>query len=163
MPVPDAIIASNRNKVVAIIQGMLDGSVRVVDGALALDSLRHEVGLDPLDSDFLPFLNFADEVDQFPVGAERQYWAPDVLPRKEAELEQREAAFREKALQTCRRLLARFASGMSFSNASNESTPTSNQKMELIASGRYILLSGGLDLYSVAMVSLARGSSSYSR
>jgi hypothetical protein len=88
---------------------MLDGRVTVVDGAIALDSLRHRVGLDPLDADFLPFLNFASEVDHLPVGAERQYWAPDVLPRKERELALREAEFREEALETCRRLLVRFA------------------------------------------------------
>jgi hypothetical protein len=124
MSLPDVIIASNRGKVAAIAQAMLDGSMRVVDGALAIDSLRHRVGLDEFDSDFLPFLNFADEVDHLPVGAERQHWAPDVLPSKEAELAQREAEFREEAFQTCRRLVARFIPEDSSSNASSESTPT---------------------------------------
>jgi hypothetical protein len=124
MSLPHATIASNRDKVVAIAKAMLDGSMKVVDGALALNSLRHRVGLDEFDSDFLPFLNFADEVDHLPVGAERQYWAPDVLSCKQAELAQREASFREEALQACQRLLARFASGESSSHAGGQSTQT---------------------------------------
>jgi hypothetical protein len=42
-------------------------------------------------------------------------------------------------------------------------TKTLNQTMEVIASGRYILLSGGLNLYPAAMRPLARETSSRSR
>lgn len=49
MSLPDAIIARNHQKGWRL-QAMLDGSMRVINGALASDSLRHDVGLDEVDS-----------------------------------------------------------------------------------------------------------------
>jgi hypothetical protein len=122
MSLPEVIVPENRRKVAAIAQEMLEGPTRIVDGALALDSLRHRVGLDEFDSDFLPFLNFADEVDHLPVGGERRFWAADILPRKEAELAEREAAFREDAFAACRRLIARFGEAVSMEEAHGAAT-----------------------------------------
>ena len=123
MSLPDVLIATNRLKVVTIAQAMLDGSMRVVDGALALNSLRHRLGLDEFDNDFLPFLNFSDEMDHLPIGPEKQYWAADVLPSKEAEIARREAEFREEALEACRRLVGRFTLRDPLGNACDENTP----------------------------------------
>lgn len=48
-------------------QGMLDGSIHYLDGAIALIDLRHEVEAYENDPDFLPFIAIMSEINSLSV------------------------------------------------------------------------------------------------
>jgi hypothetical protein len=58
----------------------------------------------------LPFVVIDSETDHLPMGDVRQRWAPDVLARKDVEIQEAEAFYRDCAFAACERLLARFDS-----------------------------------------------------
>jgi hypothetical protein len=88
MSLPEIILAANRQTVAQIAQAMLDGEISIVEGSRDIAS-RHgdAVGVDQVDSDFMIFMVIATDED--PAAAE--------------------AFYRKDALESCARLVARFA------------------------------------------------------
>ena len=110
MSLPETIVASNRQKVASIAQGMLDGRIDVIDGSRQLAGLLHRIDVDEFDEDFMPFVGIDSETDSLPIGESRKHWAADALQEKDAEISAAEAHWRDYALPACTRLVARFGS-----------------------------------------------------
>lgn len=67
--------------------------------------------LDPAqeDSDLLGMAGIESETDHLPLGPVRQYWEPEALRRKDAELAECETFFRDSAVKMCRALVERYS------------------------------------------------------
>jgi hypothetical protein len=79
-------------------------AVRKINGILhELPELERKV--EP--SDFLFLTGVDSECDGFPLGEERQYWAPDSLKEKDVLIAQYEAGIREKVVSSFLRIADR--------------------------------------------------------
>ncbi len=101
-------IEKKRKRASEVANGMLDGSVHYLEGAIELSSLRFEVGLPEDDKDFLAFTLVASEIDYLPIGAPRQYWAQEALERHEPEMQKSIKWAKEVSLFECKSIVARF-------------------------------------------------------
>jgi Protein of unknown function (DUF2489) len=111
MPLPEIIVATNRQKVAQIAQRILDGEVGIIAGARQISALcGGHVDLDESDPDFRTFVGIDSETDDLPIGDTRRHWAADALQKKDAEIAAAEAFYRDAALAACKRLVARFGS-----------------------------------------------------
>ena len=109
MSLPELIIFSNRQRVVTVARDILEGRSGIIEGSRLLASLSHRVGLGEFDADFLPFVGIDSETSHLPIGEVRRHWAADALATKDSELAAAEAFYRQRACETCSRLVARFA------------------------------------------------------
>ena len=109
MALPELIVFSNRQKVVALARDLLAERIGIVQCSRALAFLSHRVGAAQFDTDFLLFVGIDSETDHLPIGEVRRHWAADALATKDAELAEAEAFYRPQALEACVRLIARFA------------------------------------------------------
>ena len=105
---PHAYVQAQRERLVAVARAILDGELGVILGA------RHIAGLfyafeDEDDPDRLVWVGIDSETDHLPVDEERRNWSPQALARKDEEIAECEAFFKDTALKACRRLLLRFA------------------------------------------------------
>jgi hypothetical protein len=123
MSLPELLIATNRQKVACIAQGILDGRIGVIEASRELSRLRFEVGGDQWDPDFITFVGIDSETDDLPVGEVRQHWAADALAAKDAEIARCEAIYRDSARETASRLVSRFAHEKPPANAYDYYTP----------------------------------------
>jgi hypothetical protein len=98
----------NRNRVVAIAEGILDGKIGIIEGSRILAGLRLKVSGDSFDPDFIDFVAIASETDHLPVGPVRKEWAPDSLAKKDVEMKDTEDFYRERTLAACKKLIQRF-------------------------------------------------------
>lgn len=89
-----------RGEVVRVAQGVLAGTIGVVEGSRRLASLGHELWHH--DTDFVPFVAIASETDHLPVGEARRQWAGDALNQKNAEIETAEKRHRAAAARGLR-------------------------------------------------------------
>ena len=104
-----SLLATNRQKIAEVAQGILDGHVGIIDGARQIRALcSGHVGLDERDPDLNTFVGIDSETDDLPMGAVRQYWAPDALAQKDVEIARCEALYRQSALEAASHLVARF-------------------------------------------------------
>jgi hypothetical protein len=102
-------VATNRQKVAEIARGIIDGRFGILAGARQIRGYTGgHLGLDEFDPDLLTFIAIDSETDDLPLGDVRQYWAPDALEKKDAEIARFEARFRAKALTAAANLVARF-------------------------------------------------------
>jgi len=95
-------------EVVEIAEGILSGTVGVVEGSRRLSALRSSVTREDHDPDFLPFVGIDSESDHIPLGDVRRLWAPDALTKKDGELKSIEDHYRPFVEKACRRLTQRF-------------------------------------------------------
>src|SRR5690349_25126100 len=110
MSLPDIIAHSNRQKVVAIAQELLDGRIGVIDAARQINAFRGErVALDEFDPDFVTFLAIDSENDDLPVGDVRRHWAADALAQKDLEIARCDKLYRHQASEAASHLVGRFA------------------------------------------------------
>jgi hypothetical protein len=102
-----------RGKIVAICQGILNEEIGVIAGSRMLSGLDVEL-LNPApgwfdgDDDFLPFVGINSETDHLPVDRERTNWSEEALARKDKEIAEAEAFYKENAFRACRKLIERF-------------------------------------------------------
>ena len=101
-------VASQRLKVGAIAQGMLEGSVPYLEGAIELASLRHEIEVPEYDEDLVAFIAVASEIDHLPIGEHRKNWSEEALARHEQEIVEAEKWAKEFTLSECKSLKERF-------------------------------------------------------
>ena len=97
-----------RGKIVAICEAMLREEIGIIAGSRRLVGLGLELFSDH-DEDFLMFVAIDSETYHLPVDLERQNWSVEALERKDKEIESYEASAKADALETCRKLIRRFA------------------------------------------------------
>jgi len=101
-------VESVRKQAASLAAGILDGSVNVLEGALKLSALRHEVEVEPSDNDFTTFAVIASETDALPVGEVRRHWSTEALARVEPEIQSATAWARHLAVPACQSIVRRF-------------------------------------------------------
>jgi len=94
-------------KIVAAARRMLSGELGLIAGARELSGLGHSVGAGH-DPDFTFFVGIDSESDHLPIGEVRQHWNPEAMRVKDAEVAKFEAFYRERAFETCRRLITKY-------------------------------------------------------
>jgi hypothetical protein len=110
MSLSEVNIATNRQKVAQIAQGILDSRIGIIAGARQIRVFcGGHLGLDEQDPDLSTFIGIDSETDDLPIGDVRQYWAAHALVQKDLEIERCEARYREAALEAASHLVTRFA------------------------------------------------------
>lgn len=97
-----------RAQVVAVAEGMIGGRIGIIEGARTLVALGRALTDDSLDDDFITFVAIDSETDSLPMGEVRKLWAVDSRVAKDAQIDEVEILYRERAFDSCRKLLARF-------------------------------------------------------
>jgi hypothetical protein len=102
-----------RGKIVAICQAILNEEIGVIAGSRILNRLEFELidyprGQFDRDDDFTPFVAIDSQTDHLPVDHERANWSAEALVRKDQEIAESEALFKETAFAACQNLIARF-------------------------------------------------------
>ena len=80
-------VFSLRQHAVMLAKGILSGEIPVLDGSHWLSALHHDVDVEENDPDFLTFDAISSEIDALPIGAIREYWAPEALAKIEPEIQ----------------------------------------------------------------------------
>jgi hypothetical protein len=110
MAMPDITASSDRQKIVQIAQGVLDGSIGIIAGARQLRVFAGgHAGIDEFDPDFRTFVAIDSETDDLPIGESRRYWAADALAKKDIEIARCEDLYRVEACEAASRLVERFS------------------------------------------------------
>jgi hypothetical protein len=109
----DTVSVFVRGKIIAICNAILNEEIGVIAGSrilnrLEFELLHHQVGQFDRDEDFRPFVGIDSETDHLPVDRERANWSADALERKDKQIAESEARYRESAFAACRTLIARF-------------------------------------------------------
>ena len=99
-PTPQAEIAR-------VAETILDGEIRLVEGARRIASLRHLLDFEP-DQDILFFVGLDSEADRYPLGKERLLWNLEALTKLDKEILEYEKRCTDDALIICKRLVERF-------------------------------------------------------
>ncbi len=102
-------VEKKRKRVSELAQGMLDGSIHYLEGAIELSSLRFEVEVAEGDQDFIAFVAISSEIDHLPIGAPRQHWSTEALERHEPEIQESITWAKEFSLNQCKSLAERFS------------------------------------------------------
>jgi len=102
-----------RGKIIAICEAILNEEIGVIAGSrilnrLELELLHSEVGQFHRDGDFIPFVGIDSATDHLPVDRERANWSAEALARKDTEIAESEAFYKDTAFAACRNLIARF-------------------------------------------------------
>jgi hypothetical protein len=102
-----------RGKIIAVCQAILNEEIGVIAGSRILNRLEFELidypsGQFDRDDDFTPFVAIDSQTDHLPVDRERANWSAEALGRKDKEIAESEAVFRESAFAACRKLIERF-------------------------------------------------------
>lgn len=110
MPPSDIIASSDRQKIVEIARGILDGSIGIIAGSRQLRAFCGGHGrIDEFDPNFLTFVGIDSETDDLPVGESRRHWAAEALAKKDVEIARCEELYRDAAREAAARLVARLA------------------------------------------------------
>jgi hypothetical protein len=91
-----------RGKIIAICEAILNEEIGVIAGSRILNRLEFElidysVGKFDRDEDFIPFVAIDSETDHLPVNRERADWSAEALARKDKEIAESEALYRDSA------------------------------------------------------------------
>ena len=76
-----------RKRAALVANGMLDGSIHYLEGAIELSSLSFDVCLHEDNQGFDVFQGISSETDHLPIGPARQYWSQEALDRHEPEIQ----------------------------------------------------------------------------
>lgn len=99
-----------KSRIVREARGVLDGSVDLLDASCKIYSYMSRLGFDRDDPDLIVFACIETEIDDLPIGAERENWATDALDRKEQDVQAARAwAERAGGLEACRSVITRFS------------------------------------------------------
>ena len=100
-------------------EDLLAGRLGVIETARLLSQLAFWSHLRD-DADLVTFAAIDSETDDLPVGAVRQYWAPEALERKDVEIDRAEQMYRAVAHEAATHLVNRFAGAVGARNARRE-------------------------------------------
>jgi hypothetical protein len=96
-----------RGKIVAICEAVLAEEIGIIAASRRLRSLGFEL-FDGHDEDFITFVGVDSETDHLPVDIERRNWSAEALERKDAEIAEAEALYKNNVIAACRKLIERF-------------------------------------------------------
>ena len=96
-----------RGKIVAVGEDVLNEVIGVIAGSRKLTGLGHELCGDH-DEDFITFAAIDSETDHLPVDRERRNWSVEALERKDKEIAEAEAFYKDMTFEACRKLIERF-------------------------------------------------------
>ena len=97
-----------RGKLVGICEAVLAEKIGIIAASRTLSALGLEL-FDGHDEDFSMFDVVDSETDHLPVDIERRNWSAESLARKDAEIAEAEAIYKDDVLAACRKLIERFA------------------------------------------------------
>ena len=95
-----------RGQIVALCNAVIGNYVEVLAAACELNRLGFEL-FGNLDEDFKHFAGVCSEVEDLPIGKERENWAPDALAEKDNEVRRAAAIYSEVLREPCKPLLTR--------------------------------------------------------
>jgi hypothetical protein len=101
-------VASVRSRIVTIANGMLNGELNFLEGAIELASLRNEAEVDLNDPDFMVFVVIDSETDHLPIGAPREHWSTDALVKHQAKIDAANTWAKKIGMSACQSLAGRF-------------------------------------------------------
>jgi len=96
-----------RGKIVAICEAVLNEEIGVIAGSRRLKGLMFELCGDH-NEDFVAFVGIDSETDRLPVDWERRNWDAEALEKKDKEIAEAEAFYKDMAFEACRKLIERF-------------------------------------------------------
>ncbi len=96
-----------RGKIVAICEAVLAETIGIIAASRTLSALGLEL-FDRHDEDFIVFDAVDSETDHLPVDLERKNWSAEALKRKDAEIAEAEALYKNDVIAACRKLIERF-------------------------------------------------------
>jgi hypothetical protein len=96
-----------RGKIAAICEAVLAEEIGVIAASRRLSRLGLRL-FDSHDEDFVMFDGIASETDHLPVDSERHNWSVEALERKDREIAEVEALYKDDANSACRNLIERF-------------------------------------------------------
>lgn len=97
-----------RGKIIAICEAALAEEIGIIAASRRLSALGLEL-FDGHDEDFIMFDAVDSETDHLPVDTERKNWSAVALKRKDAEIAEAEAFYKNDVIAACRKLIERFA------------------------------------------------------
>ena len=95
-----------RGQIVAICNAVIGNYIEVLAAACELNRLGFEL-FGELDEDFKDFAGICSEVEDLPIGKERENWDPNALAEKDNELRRVAGMYSEVIRDACKPLLAR--------------------------------------------------------
>ena len=99
-----------RQRAVDVSRQVVDGKLSILLGARELNRLLRDAGLGDDDPDLIDIVLIDSETDALPLELPvRALWQEQALERKDSALRRSEAWARAFGLETCRRLILRFA------------------------------------------------------
>ena len=96
-----------RGKIVAICEATLAEEIGIIAASRRLSALGLEL-FDGRHEDFIMFDAVDTETDHLPVDIERKNWSAEALKRKDAEIAEAEASYKNDVIAACRKLIERF-------------------------------------------------------
>lgn len=100
-----------KKRLVAAARAMLSMQVGLSVGAFRIIGILLELG-EPYETGHFVFAEFAQSIPTVvPIGTARLYWAPQQLLEKDAVLAEVEARFRQRLLEGCIDIIARYKLG----------------------------------------------------
>ena len=97
-----------RGTAASIARRALDREVSAIVAARDLAALRHRVGVDDDDADFLVCVAIDSDTVALPIGPVRQHWAPDALAEKDEEIAEAEVWAMDIGKEAIRNIARRF-------------------------------------------------------
>jgi hypothetical protein len=97
-----------RGMIVAICEATLAEEIGIIAASRRLSALGWEL-FERRHEDFLTFDVVDSETDDLPVDIERKNWDAEALKRKDAEIAEAEALYKNDVIAACRKLTERFA------------------------------------------------------
>jgi hypothetical protein len=108
-------------QVASLAAAILTGREELLPSTQRMRTLLWQLRLGDTDADLQAFTAIASETAHLPLGSERRFWDAEALRLKDAEIERAAEWARERGLESCRRLVARF--GTEARSAHPESAP----------------------------------------
>lgn len=97
-----------RGKIVAICEAALAEEIGIIAASRRLSALGWEL-FEQQHENFITFDAVDSETDDLPVDIERKNWSAEALQRKDVEIAEAEATYRNNVLAACRKLIEQFA------------------------------------------------------
>ena len=96
-----------RGKIVAICEAVLAEEIGIIAASRRLSALGLKL-FDGRHEDFVLFDAVDSETDHLPVDIERKNWSAEALKRKDEEIAEAEAVYKNDVMAACRKLIDRF-------------------------------------------------------
>lgn len=106
-PIP--LNQEDADEALRVARAVLSGSTSIIDGARRMASIHLYSGhvMQPIDEDYALFLEIDSKTSHLPVGEVRKQWSTEALARKDIEINEVEAFFRERALKAAQAFILR--------------------------------------------------------